>query len=246
MRDIRFGASAGKTNTFEIAIGLMNSHSATNLNYYRGAGVSSTYGVRNLVEWNFFPDDGYGATWATTVVSTNNRILPAHNIGLELTTGDLYHITLSYAASNQTLRTSATKNGAPYGLSPDNALQSLILTTEPDFRLDAFSITSYSDAVQIGTPDMWGSILAHGTVDNVTLVVPDPVPGTLGVQRVNSNYVLTFASRTNWIYALEKTTNFGVWSLIVGPTNGTGGNIGFSDSSALQGIGFYRVRADRP
>src|SRR4051812_32261042 len=119
MQDIQFGTSPNRTNTFQIAVGLMNFRSGTNASYYRGAGTSATYGVRNIVEWDFFPDDGYGATWASTVVSTNSRWLPAHNFPLELTPGALYRIALSYTASNQTLLTSATKNGVPYGLPPD-------------------------------------------------------------------------------------------------------------------------------
>src|SRR5882762_8859887 len=58
LKDIRTGISAGKTDTFEIAIGLLNSRTVTNVNYFRGAGVSAAYGVRNLVEFDYFPQAG--------------------------------------------------------------------------------------------------------------------------------------------------------------------------------------------
>src|SRR5262249_20254449 len=71
LRDIRVGSTPGKSNEFEIAVGLINSVTATSSNAFRGAGQSAAYGVRNLVEFDYFPDAGFGDTFASTVVSTN-------------------------------------------------------------------------------------------------------------------------------------------------------------------------------
>src|SRR5205085_3541108 len=103
------------------------------------------------------------------VISTNNRFAFAHNFPLEMTTNDLFQFRLSYTASNQILRTSALKNGSPVALSVSN----LDLSTEPDFRVDAFGISSYSDAIQTGPPQYWGSLLAQGVIDNVALTIPN-------------------------------------------------------------------------
>ena len=157
----RLGITPGKTNEFQIAVGLINHASATNTNAFRGAGQSATYGVRNLVEFDYFPDAGFGETFATTVVSTNNRIYPAHNFPLKMTTGDTFRVTFVYSASNQLLRTSATRNGVPFGLPPSNTLADLSLAGKQDFRVDAFAISSYSDAIQTGPPAFHGSVLAH-------------------------------------------------------------------------------------
>jgi hypothetical protein len=246
MKDLKFGTSSNRPSTFQISVGLLNFHAATNGSYYRGAGTAATYGMRNFVDWSFFPDDGYGATWATTVVSTNLRYLPAHNFPLELTTNDLYQITLSYAASNQTLRTTAMKNGAPYGLPPNNSLQSLILTSHPDYRLDALAITSYSDAVQIGPIDEWGSILAHGVVDNITLTVPAPTPGKLTLLKTNGVPRIEFLSKTNWNYALERTTNFNSWTVVYPATNGNGSLLSLPDTTGAGEKVFYRIGVERP
>src|SRR5204862_3829633 len=51
LSDIRVGSTPGKSNEFEIAVGLINYRSATNAKAFRGAGVSATYGVRNIVEF---------------------------------------------------------------------------------------------------------------------------------------------------------------------------------------------------
>src|SRR4051812_19625702 len=167
LKDLKLGTTRGKTNTFEIALGFLNTRTITNANYFRGAGQNSVYGVRNLVEFDYFPDSGFGDTFASTVVSTNNRILPVHNFPLEMTPNDVFRITLNYTSSNKTLHASATKNGSAFGLSPSNSLGDMVLTTHPDFRVDAFGVSNYSDAIQTSTPDDWGSVLAHAQLDNV-------------------------------------------------------------------------------
>jgi len=182
LKDILAGSTPGKSNEFEIAVGLVNFASATNANAFRGAGQSAAYGVRNLVEFDYFPDAGFGDTFATTVISTNNRIFPAHNFPLTLSAGDTFRITIAYSAADRTVRTVAARNGAPFGMPPDNSLGDVRLAGTPDFRVDAFAVTSYSDAVQLGPPSVHGSVLAHGIVDNVRIVLPGPPLMNLRIQ----------------------------------------------------------------
>ncbi len=246
LSDIQAGSTRGKSNEFEIAIGLLNYVSATNVNAFRGAGVSTTYGVRNLVEFDYFPDAGFGDTFATTVVSTNNRIFPAHNIGLTLSPGDSFHITLIYTASNQLVRTMATKNGASFGLPPDQSLNDLSLSGTPDFRVDSIAVINYSDAVQAGSLSDQGSVLAHGTVDDVQFVVPDPPVVGLRLRLTNATWRAEFAGRTNWTYTLERTTNLSGWWPTSIATVGNGDAVSLVDTNRSQASAFYRVRAERP
>ena len=242
LRDIRIGTTPEKTNTFEIGIGLLNSRSITNTNYFRGAGVSTKYGVRNLVEFDYFPDAGFGATFATSVVSTNNTFAYAHNFPIEMTTNDLFRITLGYTASNQLLRTSTIRNGSPIALSVSN----LVLSSEPDFRLDAFGVCSYSDAIQTGPPNYWGSVLAHGTIDNVALTIPNPPLDRIALAMSNATLNVQMLSRTNWTYTLQRSIELANWNDI-GPTiTGNGSTLTFSDTNAIGPRAFYRVRLERP
>lgn len=246
LKDLQIGTSSNKPTTFQISAGLISYRSATNSNYYRGAGTSTGFGMRNFVEWDYFPDDGFGDTWATTVVSTNLRYSFVHNFPLALTTGDLYRITLIYTTNDSTLRTTATRNGSPYGMAPNNSLQSVVLTSAPDFRLDAFAIMSYSDAVQIGPPGEWGSILAHGVVDNIALTLPAPVLAAISVKRTNAVPRVEFASKTNWLYGLERSSNLVSWQMVYPLTNGNGSILSLPDEIAPSPGGFYKVRAERP
>jgi len=241
LSDLRVGSTPGKSNEFEIAVGLLNYRSATNANAFRGAGASQTYGVRNIVEFDYFPDAGLGATFATTVISSNNVFAYAHNFPLTLSIGDTFRLTLSYTASDQLLRTSALKNGAPF-----SPLADVSLAGKPDFRVDSFAVTSYSDAIQTGAPQYFGSILAHGVLDNVALVVPPPPLGKIGLRQTNAVWRVEFNSLTNWVYTLEGSTNFSAW-LPAGPaTTGNGATLSLPDANAAPAKRFYRVRAERP
>ena len=246
LSDIRVGTTPGKSQEFQIAIGLLNRANATRPNYFAGAGVNSIYGIRNTVEFDYFPDAGLGETFATVVASTNNRIYPAHNFPLALTTGDTFRITLRYTASNQLLRTVATRNGAPFGMLPGNALADLSLIGKNDFRVDTFAIISYSDAIQTGPAAFHGSVLAHGTVDNIQLNLPAPPIASLKLDITDSLRRARFLSQSNWTYWLERSATMTGWSQVAGPVQGTGSTLSLTDNASSETSFFYRVRAERP
>jgi hypothetical protein len=244
MNDIAIGTSSNKPYTFQLALGFVNSVGMTNPNTFRGAGQSPTYGVKNTVEFDYFPDSGFGATFAPTVISTNNRVAFSDNHPLVLTTGDLFHVAMSY--SNLVLRTAITRNGLPYGKPPSNYIADLSLAAYPDFRVDSLALINWNDAIQVGSTQYWGSILAHGIVDNFLVTMPDPPVSNFAGAGSNTVWRATFISRTNWFYALERTTNLAAWSS-VSPTNaGTGGAMLLQDNNAVSSGGFYRVKATKP
>src|SRR5260370_1990565 len=107
LSDLRVGSTPGKSNEFEIAVGLLNYRTATNANSFGAAGASPTSARRNIVEFDYFPDAGFGDTFATTLISSNNVFAYAHHEPLTLSIGDTFRLTLSYTASDQLLRTSA-------------------------------------------------------------------------------------------------------------------------------------------
>jgi hypothetical protein len=241
MSDIAIGTSSNKPYTFQLALGFVNSVSATNPSAFRGAGQSATYGVRNAVEFDYFPDSGFGATFAPTVISTNNRVAFSDNHPLVLTTGDLFRITMSY--SNLVLRTHVMRNGVPYGLPPTNSIKNLALSTYPDFRVDSLAIINWSDAVQAGSPQYWGSILAHGVVDNFLVTVPEPPVSNFAGARSNSIWQATFTTKTNWFYALERTLDFATWTTVSPTNSGTGSTVLLQDPNSPASSATYRVRA---
>jgi hypothetical protein len=240
--DIVIGTSPDKPFNFQIALGFLRWTNATATNFFRGAGVSAV-GPRNLVEFNYFPDSGFGATFAPTIATTNNQIFYSHNYPLELTTGDLYRITLTFLASNRVLRTAVLRNGVPYSTGTSNTLRDVVLTNVHDFRVDTLAVMSYSDAVQVGPRTWWGSVLAHGTVDNLSLTLPAPPVQNLALASAVPARV-QFLSRTNWQYQLERSTNLMEWQPASATVPGTGATLTLQDTNTTTPQAYYRVRAE--
>ena len=239
LTDIAIGVNAAKTNTFELAVGFINSISAASTNLQRGTGRSSTHGARNTCEFDYFPDSGKGATISPTIISSNNQFATTFAFPFVLDPGALFHVAMNYTASNQTLHTTMTRNGAPFaaGAIPDDIVPGTGFT---DFRLDQFAVINWTDA---GAD---GSLLAHGTVDNFIITVPPPPVQNLYGAISNNLWRAQFISQSNWLYTLERTTNFVWWNDASISTGGNGTNLFLPDTNAIFSKAFYRVRAERP
>jgi hypothetical protein len=235
--DYASGVTPGKPYAFPLVLGFFNLTDATHTNFSRGTGINATYGPKNLVEFNFFPEfDIFQPTIAQVIVATNNsQWLYNHDNLLPLTTNQTFRVTMNYTAANRTLTTTVTNNGVPYG-----AAQTIVVPTNMDFRCGTFSISSYSDVRDNA------SLLAHGTVDNLTLVTPPPPVQNLAGGFSNVIWRTQFTSQTNWLYTLERTTNFLAWTGVSATTPGNGALLTLPDSAPPTARAAYRVRADRP
>jgi len=236
LADLAIGSNPAKTNTFELVLGFINLTNATSTNLWRGAGINALHGGRNTGEFDYFPDSGYGATISPTLLSSNNQFATSFSFPLTLDPGALFHVVMNFNATNQTLHTTMTRNGQPFGPINDTILGSSFT----DFRFNEFAVVSYSD---IGAD---GSLLAHGTVDNIVITLPPPPVQNLTAGFMNSVWTEQFLSRSNWLYTLEGTTNFISWNSVSISTNGNGAGLALAATNAPPARGFFRVRADRP
>lgn len=244
MESISIGVSSNRPFTFQLALGWINLIQATNTNFFRGSGVHPVYGGRNLVEFNYFPDSGFGATFAPTVISSNNQLVFSDNHPLEWTLGNWFEIEMEYRTSNQVLRTRILRDGQPFGMPPGQTIEDLSLAGFPDFRLGAFSIHSYSDENQ---PPPGGSLLARGTVDRIQLRIPDPPTRDLTARLgPGGRATFQFQSQTNWIYQWESSRDLRIWSRVGEPRTGDGSLFILPDQEILSGTIFYRVQSWRP
>ena len=73
---------------------------------------------------------------------------------------------------------------------------------------------------------------------------PPPVQKLTGAFS-NDLWQAQFIGRSNWLYTLERTTNFISWTE-VSAASGNGTNLLLQDTNAPMDKGFYRVRAARP
>jgi hypothetical protein len=234
LSEIQVGTTPGRPLTFELSVGLLNFQEATRTNFFRGTATQSP----DLVELDYFPDSGFGATISPVMVSSSGQFVPSFSFPLELTLNDLFQVKMTYTSTNRTLATTMWRNGAPFGPIKNTVLGSSFA----DFRVDTFSINSYNDT---GAD---GSLLAHGVVDDVTVVLP-PVPVTsLTGTWVANRWQVRFTSQTNWIYTLERTADLKEWQAASERTPGTGGELPLEDTSnpPASAFSFYRVRAEKP
>jgi len=230
------GTNPNKPYTFQAAIGFLNLAQATLTNFCRGAGVNATYGPKNLVEFNFFPAfDIFLPTVAQAIVATNNSWLYNHDNLLEMPPGQAFRVTMNYTAATRSLTTTVTNNGVQYG-----PAQVITVPTNFDFRLSSFSISSYSELRADG------SILAHGAVDNISIIVPPPPVMNLRGSFSNGFWRAQFLSRSNWLYTLERTADLQAWTNSAVPITGNATNLVLLDTNPPASRAWYRVRAAKP
>ena len=226
--DIQHGVTPGKPFAMQVALGFMNYTSATNDNFFRGTSFDSP----NLVTFDYFTDTGFGHSVSPVVVSSNSQFVFGFSI-YEITNSPA-RVDMIYSAAVQTLTTIVTTNGIA-----SSPVENRLGPAFTDFRLDTLSINSYSHA------GAEGSLLAHGVVDNLLVTLPEPPVQMFSGVFSNDFWTTTFQSRTNWIYALERSSNFQTWMEVAGSV-GTGQPVTLQDSSAGAGNAFYRIRAERP
>ncbi len=250
LHDVATGVEPGKTGPLQLGFGFLNFTNATSAGFMRG--VFGT--VPNVAEFNYYPYGFYdfggaifeaaAATSPSFISGVNSFAYAPVNVSVynnELPTNQMVHITFRYTASNQTAVVRVTTNGVPMTSFPDLLLNSANgFADSDDFRVDVFSISSYSSA-----GDDYNSVLAHGTVDNIVIDLPPPVQNLTGAFS-NGVWQAQFNAHLNWLYTLERTTNFVSWTDVSLPTSGNRTNLFLQDTNAVSDKAFYRVRAERP
>jgi hypothetical protein len=240
LNDIATGLEPEYPQTFQVAIGLFNYEEATNENFVIGTG----YNAADIVEFDYFPAfEIYNSSITTPIISSENNFAEiGFTVPFQMVTGAQYHAVLTYTADNQTLHTTLTSNGVPVGPIEDTILG----TNFDNFSVDTMSINSYSqegqDTNEYDGVIYAGSILAHGTVNNLFFSDPAPVANITAT----SAGVVQLNGTTNWIYTLERTTDFQTWTAVSAPTAGTTGVMSLLDTNPPSGAAFYQVRADLP
>jgi hypothetical protein len=255
MNDIGSGTEPGKTGPMELAVGFMNLAGATSTNFMRGVyyPISAPTGAVNLVEFDYFPSGYYdfggifpvNATTQPVFISTNGTFAPTvlAQYVFELPTNQTVHVSMAYTATNQTMVTVLT-NEAWFIQLPNVVLTdggNSLFTEADNFHLDTISISSYSS---VG--DDYDSVLAHGVVDNVVVTVPPPPVQNFTGSFTNVVWQGQFLSRSNWLYAIERTTDFASWTNASPTTLGNATNLFLQDTNPPVDKAFYRVRAERP
>lgn len=216
---------------FELAVGFLNFADATRSNFFRGTGRDSP----NLVEFDYFPDSGFGPSIDATLVDQTRTNFHFFYDVRPLDEGVNYHVVLVHAAGTAAITAQIFANGSLYTALP----LSYFTTDFFDFRVDTIAIESYSDA------HSGGSILAHGVLDNLVVNVPPPPIQDFTGNFTNGIWLAQFLSQSNWFYTMQRTTDLESW-MNIATNSGNGTNLFLQDANPPASKAFYRVRAERP
>jgi len=237
--DVAAGVDPARPSTFPFAIGFQNQADAIRTNFFRGTGADSP----NLVEFDFFPDTGFGSTVWPAIWSTNSMLTYRSSSDftiLDLPVGVWMRITMTYTARDATLVTTIATNGVPSA-----SVNPVVLSPSfTDFRVDTFAVKSYSS--QARDTRFGSSLLAHGAVDNVVITTPPPPIQNLRGSLNQGQWQGTFSARTNWSYVLERTEDLRAWNAASAPVLATDSQLTLRDTNSTSGRWrFYRIKAQR-
>ena len=215
-------------------------------------------GAPDVAEFNYYTDGYYndaGVIYpaaASTVPSfipgtDSHHYAPAfvNVFETELPINQTVHVRVAYSGANQTATVTLTADGVPLGQLPPLVLSdpgnSQFVATDT-FRVDTFSISSYSSA-----GDDFDSVLAHGTVDNVAVAAQLlPITQLTGELETNGAWQTQFFTHSNWLYTLDRSTDLHTWVPVSITNLGTEDFMVLQDPNPPPPKAFYRVRAQTP
>ncbi|MBT5925478.1 MAG: hypothetical protein HOH33_02545 [Verrucomicrobia bacterium] len=243
---LELGIDPEKPFTFPLALGLVNLACVTRDSFFRGSGIHEEFGPRGLVEWSYHPDSGFGATISSGLISLDNQWSVSNTFPLELQVGSTYIVEMRLDAASETLSTTMSEDGAPFGPIRETKLTKVFggpTDGFTDVNVDAFAIASYHDGGQ-PSPEFAGSIFATGWVDNVAVMREQ----SLSIQNlIVSEGVISVEveARAGWEYWLEQTADFIHWETRGHAQSDGIQSLQIEDQGSAQANGFYRVIGKR-
>jgi hypothetical protein len=238
---IQPGATEGKPAAFQIALGLAELESIQRDGLARGAGIDTETGVRNVMEFDYFPDAGFGATVSPVFVSAENEFAAGFTYPVELPLGGWLTVVMEYSAAEGLLRTKLIQDGREYYPVDPVALGAGF----SDFRFDCVGVFSYSDEGQNPEFPML-SVYAEGVLDNFVLELPRlPVEEVSGGM-VGGGWATSVQALPGWEYQLEHSLALDSWATVDSGSVATPGSLVLRDPAVTERAGFYRVVALKP
>lgn len=249
LADIASGVEPGKTGPLQIGFGFLNHATATSAEFMRGAWGAAP----NVAEFDYYPSGYYEGGWEVAATTTPSFISGMNSYHYapaflteyehELPLHQTVRVRLAYDGLAQTATLTLTTNGVPLCVMPGLALNVATnsqWTSTDDFRVDMVSISSYSSE-----GNDYDSVLAHGTVANLAVTASLRAIGRCaGSFGANGAYQAQFFSRSNWLYTLERTTDFERWTPVSATLHGTEGPMTLGDTNPPPAGAFYQVRAE--
>jgi hypothetical protein len=235
--ELSTGASGG---TFQLAIGLIRRADAFKENFFRGAGVNPSHGPRNIVEFDYFPASAtITPTLSVVAVATNNLRWATRNLfPFELVHGEPYRVEVSHRAAEGLLALDVSIRGEIFARGTVT-----IGSGFGDFRLDAFSITSYSGEHQ--PAGYAGEIQATGSLDDIELEFPDPPDTRITLSVDSQQRQISIPATAGWQPRLLRSEDVVSWTDIPSEVRADAGKWILIDAAPPAPWAAYRIALDR-
>jgi hypothetical protein len=233
--DLQINDAASFGYGMDLAIGLLHEADATNANFSRAGAYTSP----NIFEFDYYPAVTTG-DWPTPDTVSASIVDAAANYrwnadSRTLASNVTYQVTLLHFAGSLGISGVISTNGRLMSAFP-LANNYYPANDSGAFQLDTLAVINYAD-------DGYGdSVLAHGSVRKIAVAAPLPVDM---LQSPVAGQVW-FASDSNWLYTMEKSSDLQNWSPAALPIFGNGTNLVLSATNPPADKMFYRVRADLP
>ena len=225
--EVKAGHLDGQPYTFELALGLINSKSAKADGFSRGTGSDSP----NLVEWDYFPDTGFGATISPTIVSAKSQFAAGFTFPAALSAGKQYSVRMEYDPDERALKTFMLENGKVW-----KTIKTVALADDfVGFVVDAFSISSYT------AKGSESSLLANGSVDNLAIGVSRSKPRIVNTRLADGQWTARSFGYGTADYLLERSADLRGWQPVRNGVREDGFYLRLIDENPSLGDGFYRL-----
>jgi len=225
--EVRAGHLKDQPYTFEVALGLINSKPAKADGFSRGTGSDSP----NLVEWDYFPDTGFGATISPTIASTKSQFAAGFTFPAALSAGKKYFVRMEYNSHERTLKTFMLENGDAW-----KEIESVKLEDAfSGFAVDAFSISSYT------AKGSTSSLFVKGSVDNLAIAVARSQPRIVDARMVDGQWSARAFGFGVAGYLLERSADLHEWNSVGNGVIEDGLYLRLIDENPLPGDVFYRL-----
>jgi len=225
--EVKAGHLDGQPYTFEVALGLINSKSAKADGFSRGTGSDSP----NLVEWDYFPDTGFGATISPTIVSAKSQFAAGFTFPAALSAGKQYSVRMEYDPDERALKTFMLENGKVW-----KTIKTVALADDfVGFVVDAFSISSYT------AKGSESSLLANGSVDNLAIGVGRSKPRIVNTRLADGQWTARSFGYGTAGYLLERSADLRGWQPVRNGVREDGFYLRLIDENPSLGDGFYRL-----
>ena len=224
---VKAGHRDGQPYTFEVALGLLNIGSGKAEVFSRVTGTNSP----NLIEWDYFPDTGFGATISPVVASAKSQFAAGFTFPAEVTPGEIYSVRMEYDPTVRKLTTVMLENGTAW-----KAVKTVTLPNDfAGFAVDAFSISNYT------AKGSESSLLASGRVDNLAITTAHSRSRIVNARLADGQWRGKLFGLSAEDYVLERSEDLREWQPIGNGVREDAFYLKLIDKNPPVGGGFYRL-----